>query len=527
MRDCFELRDLDVAGRIGDLEIPRAGVTIETPALLPVINPHLQTITPATLEHEFGVSAIITNSYVIYQSDDYREQAITDGLRYLLEFSGAIITDSGSFQLAEYGEINVTNDEILRFQRDIGADVATPIDIPTPPDASRNQAASDLTTTHTRLEAATALETDDMLINAPIQGGLYPDLREQAATQAYATDLDVFPVGGVVPLLNGYQYADVLDVVIAAKRGLGADAPVHLFGAGHPMMFALAVAAGCDLFDSAAYALYARDDRYLTVADTKHLDTLEYLPCACPVCTEHTAADLKTASDDRRETLLARHNLSVSFDEIRTIKQAIRQGNLLELVERRARGHPAMLNGYRALLEADDYLETPDPVSKATFFYLSHESAARPEVRRHHDRLERLSVTGDTVLLSAGKTNTQYDETWRLKPPFGPYPPALADSYPLTAELPDRLDNDAYRAAASGVCRLVEANPDTEFTLAHWDWPPAILKTLPADLTITTLGEDTQPPSEAQHATASDSHEVDPSETDDTETAGSNSEPEP
>jgi len=72
--------------------------------------------------------------------------------------------------------------------------------------------------------------------------------------------------------------------VRAAKRGLDPDAPVHLFGAGHPMMLALAVAAGCDLFDSAAYALMARDGRYLTVSGTEHLEDMEYFPCSCPVC---------------------------------------------------------------------------------------------------------------------------------------------------------------------------------------------------------------------------------------------------
>ncbi len=50
-----------------------------------------------------------------------------------------------------------------------------------------------------------------------------------------------------------------VSVILAAKCGLDADGPVHLFGAGHPMMLALAVAAGCDLFDSAAYALHARE----------------------------------------------------------------------------------------------------------------------------------------------------------------------------------------------------------------------------------------------------------------------------
>ncbi|MFQ3319922.1 MAG: 7-cyano-7-deazaguanine tRNA-ribosyltransferase [Natronomonas sp.] len=497
MRDIFELRDADGAGRIGDLEVPRAGVTVETPALLPVINPHLRTIAPATLESEFGADVLITNGYIFYKSDEYRERALEEGLHDLLDFSGAIMTDSGSFQLSEYGEISVTNEEILQFQHDIGSDIGTPIDIPTPPDVGREQAEAELETTQQRLEAAEDVGVGEMLVSAPVQGSTYPDLREAAAEHAYGTSLDVFPIGAVVPMMNNYRYGDMVEAILAAKRGLGADAPVHLFGAGHPMMFALAVAAGCDLFDSAAYALYARDGRYLTVSGTDHLDDLDYFPCSCPVCAAHTPDDLRNVGQDEREELLARHNLHVSYREIRTVKQALREGNLFELVERRARGHPSMVDGYRALLDAADQLERSDPVSKGSFFYLSGESARRPEVLRHHERLSRLPVEGDRVLLSEGDTNDRYDETWRLQPPFGPFPSALSDSYPLTAQLPDRLDVSAYTAAADGVRALAEANPGTEFAVGHWAWPEAALEMLPEDVETLVLGPDSVPPEEA------------------------------
>jgi len=269
-----------------------------------VINPNLDTISPRRLATEFGAEILITNSYIIHGDDDLRERALEEGLHDLLDFPGAIMTDSGSFQLSEYGEIDVTTEEILAFQREIGSDIATPVDIPTPPDVSHERAEADLETTQERLEIAEAADTGEMLVSAPVQGSTYPDLRERAGRHADGTDLDVFPVGAVVPLLNDYRYDDMIDVVVAAKRGLGADAPVHLFGAGHPMMFALAVAMGCDLFDSAAYALYARDDRYLTVRGTRQLADLEYLPCSCAICTEYSPDELRALPDDERESEL-------------------------------------------------------------------------------------------------------------------------------------------------------------------------------------------------------------------------------
>jgi 7-cyano-7-deazaguanine tRNA-ribosyltransferase len=476
----FEVRAWDGAGRLGELTVPRAGVTVETPALLPVVNPHKRTVSPARLESAFGAEILITNGYILYGSEEFRDRALAEGLHDLYEFSGAIMTDSGSFQLAEYGEIDVTNEEILRFQYEIGSDIGTPIDIPTPPGVARERAESELATTQERLERAATVETGEMLVNAPVQGSTYADLRESAARDAYGTGLDVFPVGAVVPLLNAYRYADTVEVVMAAKRGLGADAPVHLFGAGHPMTFALAVACGCDLFDSAAYALYARDDRYLTVRGTEALADLDYFPCSCPVCTEHTPEAVRASGDGERERLLAEHNLHVTYAEMRTVKQALRRGGLLELLEARARAHPDLLDGYRTLLDHAGTLERTDPVSKDAFFYLSADSADRPEVLRHHERISRLPVEGDSVLLTTGTGNAEeFAETWRVVPPFGPFPRALSESYPLTAEVPDRLDDRAYRRAIEGIARLVEAHPDTAFALAADGWPEAALGALP------------------------------------------------
>ncbi len=487
MRERFEIRAWDAAGRLGELEVPGAGKTVTTPALMPVVNPNRMTIDPARFA-EFGAQMLITNAYIIRRTDSLRERALAEGLHEMLGFDGVVMTDSGSFQLAEYDDVDVTTAEIVTFQREIGSDIGTPVDVPTPPDADRSRAETDLAATREAWAEATAVETGDMLLTAPVQGSTYPDLRERAGREAAATECDLFPVGAAVPLLNDYRYADVIEVVRGAKRGLELDCPVHLFGAGHPMTFALATAAGCDLFDSAAYALYARDDRYLTVSGTRHLEELAEFPCDCPICTSRSPADLENGPGDERERLLAEHNLHVSFAELRRIRDAIREGTLLELVERRARGHPALLDGYRTLLDHAEDLEATDPASKNTFFYLSQESARRPEVRRHHDRLTRVRVPETLLLTEGGLPSTHdYDAVWRLKPPFGPIPAGLAETYPLTAEVPERTDPAAERAAARGVATLVETRPDASLTLAHDGWTTMALETLPETVQVENL----------------------------------------
>jgi 7-cyano-7-deazaguanine tRNA-ribosyltransferase len=149
-----------------------------------------------------------------------------------------------------------------------------------------------------------------------------------------------------------------------------------------------------------------------------------------------------------------------------------------------------MLDGYRALVGHADQLEREDSASKGAFFYLSGESARRPEVVRHQNRLDRIALDpGDDVLLSEGGASDRYDESWRVVPPFGPFPRDLSETYPLTAEVPERMDAEGYRSAAEGVALLVAANPEVEFTLAHHDWPESALTPVPERVDVVDLSE--------------------------------------
>ena len=458
MPDRFEILHKDLAGRIGRLSTPHG--TIETPCLMPVVNPHLHLIPPADLE-KMGAEMIITNSYIIHQDSELKLQALELGLHDLLGFSRPIMTDSGAFQLSVYGDIDVSPLEILKFQFDIKSDISVPLDIPTPPDVPRERAESELRTTEERLLEAAEQERAALLA-CPIQGSTYPDLREKAAK--FATDLpfDVFPVGGVVPLMEAYRYRDLVDVVVAAKKGLGSGRPVHLFGAGHPMIFALATAMGCDLFDSAAYALYARQDRYLTVHGTGKLAEMSYLPCSCPVCEKHTLKELIDSPEKTR--LLAQHNLYVSLAEMKQVKESIREGSLWDLLETRCRSHPRMLDGLRRLARQGQWLEKLDCASKSTFFYTSTEAASRPEVMRHAQRIDRISLEGEVLITDDSQADTKgYDRVLYFKQPFGPYPAELAETYPFNAEVPEEADEAALDQAAKITKQLMRANPGARF----------------------------------------------------------------
>lgn len=467
MAIAFESLYSDIAGRSGKLTVGKK--TIRTPALLPVVNPHLQLVTPAEIR-KMGVEAIITNAYIFSQSRQFRERALTEGLHKVLDFDGVIMTDSGSFQLSVYGQVSITNTETLAFQRDIRSDIWVPLDIPTSPASDRATTERELGITMERLKEAKEVFGPDAPLAGPVQGGIFEDLRERAGREVADLNFSFCPIGAVVPLMEAYRYKDLVSVVMAAKRTLPPSACIHLFGAGHPSMFALATAMGCDLFDSAAYALYAKDGRYMTTHGSYRIGELIDLPCACEVCRKYTAEELAQAPD--RERLLALHNLHVTLAEIARIRQAIFDGTLWELVDERCRAHPQLLAGFRALLNHAPELARHDRVSKRRFFYRGDESCRRTEVIRYQETIARVKV-GKTVLVAfEGGERDEFATTLFFKPPFGPYPRELKETFPIgPCEIPD-WDDTMVRKGLAGVRILIEKNPDSRFTIsapAHWN----------------------------------------------------------
>jgi 7-cyano-7-deazaguanine tRNA-ribosyltransferase len=231
------------------------------------------------------------------------------------------------------------------------------------------------------------------------------------------------------------------------------------------MMFSLAVALGCDLFDSASYALYAKDGRYMTSRGTHHIEDLQYLPCSCPVCTSYDAGEI--IKSENREELLARHNLYVTFAEMREIKQAIREGSLWELVEQRCRAHPKLMDGLRRALGYSDWLLQFDPLTKSTFFYSGPESALRTEVVRYGKKFRNFTLKGNVLIRAQHLENEgDYDHVLGFKPPFGPYPLELSETYPFHAEVVKEPDYEALTVALQNVLELMKLNPDAEFTFA-------------------------------------------------------------
>jgi 7-cyano-7-deazaguanine tRNA-ribosyltransferase len=453
----FEITKRDGMARIGKFTTT-SGRTCETPALLPVINPKIKTVTPKELYDEFGFRALITNSYIIRNTPELKQEAQEKGLHEMLGFEGVIMTDSGTFQSHMYGEVDLTNKEIVEFQKSIGTDIGTVLDIFTEPFWTKEQTAESIEETLKRTEEAVSLK-GDMMINGVVQGSIYPDLRKMCAEKMATMDIDVHPIGGVVPLMEQYRYAELVDVVMSSKMGLNPNRPVHLFGAGHPMILAFATLMGCDLFDSASYAKFAKDDRMMFIDGTFRLQDMQSLDCNCPACRGVTLQQLRAMKKDDRVRLIARHNLYQIKSELALVKRYILEGRLWELAEIRCRVHPALLDGLRRLREYQDYMERFDPVSReGAVFYTGVETRGRPVFLRYEMRImDRYVPRTKKAALFYGTQSKPYSRAYVsdfvnarrqgytpiIISPFGPVPAELDEMYPIAQSVfPTIEDSD-------------------------------------------------------------------------------------
>jgi 7-cyano-7-deazaguanine tRNA-ribosyltransferase len=451
----FEIREKDLMGRIGRLRT-KSG-TVETPALLPVVNPAIQPIPPRKIRDEFGFEALITNAYILKQR--FRDEPTLGGLHRFLNFDGAIMTDSGAYQILIYGDVQASPEEMVSYQEQIDADVATILDIPTGWEISEEHAARTVRETLKRARRLFKIKTrDDVLWVGPVQGGRYLDLVAKSARDMGKLPFDIHALGSPTEVMERYRFDVLVAMIMAAKMNMPLDRPLHLFGAGHPFMFALAVALGCDLFDSAAYALYARENRYMTENGTHRLNELTYFPCACPRCSRSTPKNVLELDRGQRLSFLAEHNLYVCGAEMRRVKQAMKDGRLWEHVEMRAHAHPALLQALRSFSKYEQTLEKNSPATKNRgLFSFNSISLMRPEVV-HHRRIltQRYTKPEDakTLLLMPQTQTKPYHKSREYKQiarilrrqeqgdnqvhvcfyaaPFGVIPEELDEVYPLS-----------------------------------------------------------------------------------------------
>jgi 7-cyano-7-deazaguanine tRNA-ribosyltransferase len=437
----FELLERDGLARLGRLETPHG--PIETPALLPVVHPDptRQPVAPKELRRRFGLRAVITSAYITARTPALAAVAEEKGIHGLLDFDGPVMTDSGAFQQHAYGHVDVTPEQILAFQRRIGSDITTVLDIFVEPQVSEAEAEAGVDETIRRARAARELTRG--LLAVPVQGGSYPGLRQKSAAAASEIG-DVLAVGGVVPLLEQYRFPELARALIAARPALAPEGVVHLFGTGHPISFAFAALFGVDLFDSASYLKFARRGALLFPEGTLEIGSIREPICGCVLCASRPLTEVAKLEAGPREQAIAEHNLLQCALEIARVRQSIRDGALWELAERRAAAHPALQAGLRSAVRGVRIFLPTEPESRPGFRAVGATSSLRPSVIRflahlqmfrsgkgpYHGLLPRTLTPG---ALRGVPTEERGGRAlfWEVPTPIGPVPLELAEIYPV------------------------------------------------------------------------------------------------
>ena len=406
----FEIKKFDAAGRIG--LITHNGKTLITPTILPVVSPFDNVIPPRSLYEEFGAKAIFTNAYILYNNKEKAQIAESKGLHSYLDYDGLIATDSGAFQHYMYGNKNeITAGEIESFQERIQSDFPVILDIPVQLSDSKEIARNKVTQTIQRAKENISRRTSTHgAWYGPIHGTMYPDIIQESCEGMNPLDFGIYAVGGIVKAMNAYAFELCVDAFLTVKKNIRQDRPVHMFGLGLPQFFSLAVATGADLMDSAAYILFAKEGRYFTLEGTRNILDLSELPCSCPVCSNHRASEIaslfKTGKKQKKQhnegiELLTRHNLHVTFGELRTIRESIRNGSLWELVEQRIQSHPKLIRAYEKIPAYWKEIETLIPIEKKKGqMYKGDVSLSRPVFQRMSSKvMNTYKIPKNTFLL--------------------------------------------------------------------------------------------------------------------------------
>ncbi|MHA1613133.1 MAG: tRNA guanosine(15) transglycosylase TgtA [Promethearchaeota archaeon] len=392
MNYSYEIRDFDAGGRIGRFKI--GDKILDTPNLFPVVSPFNNLIPPKRIYEHFGAQSIFTNAYILYKNREKNAEIIQKGLHAHLDFPGIIATDSGGFQDYMYaGDMKTLPEEIEPFQEQIGSDLPVILDIPVQTTDDHSVALDKVNITLERAkDNILRRQRDDTAWFGPIHGSIYPDLLKKSALAMSEMEFGIYAIGGVVKTFIDYRFDLDVAIILEVRKWLRPDRPLHMFGLGLPAFFPLAVASGVDLFDSAAYILYAKDSRYFTLTGTKNLNDLNDLPCHCPICTTYTANELRKLPKDEKIKAIAEHNLYHSFSEIRSIKNAIKEGTLWDLVEHRVHAHPKFVKALRQIKKNPDYFldllnmnKTRGQMILSDFsFYRPHFNYFRERMQNYH-----------------------------------------------------------------------------------------------------------------------------------------------
>jgi queuine tRNA-ribosyltransferase len=329
---------------------------VETPVFMPVgTYGTVKAMTPRGL-HELGAQIILGNAYHLWLRPGLEVVAAHRGLHRFMGWTGAILTDSGGFQVFSLGPLRKVHEEGVTFaspvngdkmlltpeismqiQRTLDSDIAMAFDECTHHPATRDEARLSM-----QLSMRWARRSRDAFAGSSnalfgiVQGGMHEDLRDDSLAALTHIGFDGYAIGG---LSVGEPKEDMRRIQQHVAPRLPADKPRYLMGVGTPEDIVQAVADGIDMFDCVLPTRNARNGWLYTRrgdvkirnarhrADTGPLDAT----CTCYTCRHFSRAylhHLQRVNEILGAELNTLHNLHYYLTLLRELREAI-AGNAL------------------------------------------------------------------------------------------------------------------------------------------------------------------------------------------------------
>ncbi|MEW6272092.1 MAG: tRNA guanosine(34) transglycosylase Tgt [Thermodesulfobacteriota bacterium] len=329
---------------------------VETPAFMPVGTlGAVKAMAPWEVE-ELGAEMVLGNAYHLALRPGAEVIARHGGLHAFSGWRGAILTDSGGFQIFSLNSLcRIDEDgvefkshvdgsrryfrpeDVIALQETLGVDVAMVLDECVAADAggAAVQRAVERTTRWAR-RARDARRRGDQQVFAIVQGGMDPAQRERSAADLVALGFDGYAVGG---LSVGEARRLTQRVARHTVRLLPEDRPRYLMGVGTPEELVRFVSMGFDLFDCVLPTRNARNgmaftsEGRLAIRNAEHREDTRPLDpvCACVACRRFSRSFIRhlfVSNEILAARLLTTHNLHFYLDRMTRLRRAIERGEL-------------------------------------------------------------------------------------------------------------------------------------------------------------------------------------------------------
>jgi queuine tRNA-ribosyltransferase len=350
----FELLATDGAARAGRLTTAHG--VVDTPIFMPVgTHATVKALGPDDLRAA-GAQIVLANTYHLFLRPGHDLVKELGGLHRFMGWDGAILTDSGGYQIfslaklrkiteagAEFrsavdGSSHFLSPEIaIEIQQALGADIIHPLDECLAYPATREATERSLALTlrwAARSKAAHAAGATGQALFGIVQGGTDEALRSKAARATVDLGFDGYAIGGMAV---GEPKPMMYDLTALVAGLLPANQPRYLMGVGKPEDLVASVARGVDMFDCVLPTRNARNGQAFTADGPLTLKQARYAKdaapldaeCACYACRGFSRAYLRhlfMSSELLAYRLLTLHNVTFFLRLVRDMRAAIAAG---------------------------------------------------------------------------------------------------------------------------------------------------------------------------------------------------------